>query len=452
MKYALGSILRTKLASTLLAPLCVLCLMQSATAAGKILEVEYPPSTAAGKLPYGVTYTIWIPDGAPKLRGIIVHQHGCGTGACKGGATSAYDLHWQALAKKWDCALLGPYYHQEDKQDCRLWCDPRNGSNETFLRAIDELAEESQHPELKQVPWCLWGHSGGGFWASLMQTMHPERIVAIWFRSGTAFATWEKGEIPKPEIPAAAYQIPMMLNPGGKERDDPRFAGAWTGSMAMFNAYRPQGALVGFAPDPRSSHDCGDSRYLAIPFFDACLALRLPDKSAGDQKLKAVDADQTWLAALLSDKAEAAATYQGNVKEAVWLPNEQTAKAWSEYVRVGSVSDATPPPAPLLVQVAVKADKTVEITWDAEADFESGIQQFEILRDGKVIGLVPEKPIGRFGRPLFQTMSYHDTPEAPLTQMRFIDKDAGAADKFQYQVITVNSVGLKSLPTKGHKP
>ena len=53
----------------------------------------------------------------------------------------------------------------------------------------------------------------------------PERIVAIWFRSGTAFETWEKGEIPRPEIPAAAYQIPMMCNPGVKENET-RFKGA----------------------------------------------------------------------------------------------------------------------------------------------------------------------------------------------------------------------------------
>ncbi len=437
------------LAGLLFSNLLVACLPRDATAAGKVFEVEYPPSTAAGKLPYGVTYTIWIPDGATKLRGIIVHQHGCGTGACKGGATAAYDLHWQALAKKWDCALLGPYYHQEDKQDCRLWCDPRNGSTETFLRAIDDLTGKSQRPELKHVPWCLWGHSGGGFWASLMQTTHPERIVAIWFRSGTAFATWEKGEIPKPQIPTAAYQIPMMLNPGTKEKDDARFAGAWTGSMAMFKAYRAQGALVGFAPDPRSAHECGDSRYLAIPFFDACLALRLPDKDAGNQTLKAINVHQGWLATILTDKAEPAKSYQGAVNDAVWLPSEDVAKSWSEYVKVGAVGDTTPPPAPLEVKVAINADQPVEITWDAEADFESGIQQFEILRDGNIVGHVPEKPIGRFGRPLFQNMSYHDTPEAPLPKMQFIDKTAKSGEKGEYQVITVNSVGLKSAPTKG---
>lgn len=427
---------------------CVACILFCAAspiyAAGKYFEVEYPASKEPGKLIFDVTYTVWIPDGVTKLRGVIVHQHGCGTGACKGGQTSAYDLHWQALAKKWDCALLGPYYHQVDGQECRQWCDPRNGSEETFLRCLADLSDKSQHPELKEVPWCLWGHSGGSFWASIMQTLHPKRIVAIWFRSGTAFAAWEKGEIPKPTIPPAAYQIPMILNPGIKEKGDARFSGAWTGSMAMYHAYRAAGAPAAFAPDPRGAHECADSRYLAIPFFDECLEMRLPAKDATDQKLKPVTGGMLSIAG--TDQSIVDAEAPGGAKNSMWIPNELSKGAWMEYFVTGSVSDKTPPPAPLSVKVSVNADKQVEITWDAEADFESGIQAFIIQRDGKDIAQVPEKPIGRFGRPLFQTMSYHDTPEAPLPEMKFIDKSADPNGKSKYEVITVNSVGLKSSP------
>src|SRR3954466_6243576 len=118
-----------------------------ATAAGKIFTAEYPPSTQPGELIYGVTYRLWIPDGVKHLRAVIVHQHGCGAGACKGGLTAADDLHWQALAKKWDAALLGPSYHQGEKDDCRKWCDPRNGSEKTFLRALSDFAKETGHSE-----------------------------------------------------------------------------------------------------------------------------------------------------------------------------------------------------------------------------------------------------------------------------------------------------------------
>jgi hypothetical protein len=274
-----------------------------------------------------------------------------------------------------------------------------------------------------------------------MQTMYPDRIVAIWFRSGTAFPTWEKGEIAKPEIPDTAYGIPIMLNPGAKEKDDKRFAGAWTGSLAMFHAYRAKGSPVGFAPDPKTSHECGDSRYLAIPFFDACLAMRLPDTGA---KLKPVEMKAGWLAKLLSDKAASPTEFKDKVDDAVWLPNEKLANAWMSYVKNGEVPDTTPPPPATNIRIARKADGSVEITWDAEADFESGIRNFVIQRDGREIAEVPEKPVGRFGRPLFQTMSYHDTPEKPLPQMKFVDKNAKPGDKAEYRVIVVNGVGLKS--------
>ncbi len=418
-----------------------------ACAAGRYLEVSFPASDKAGELPLGVTYTLWIPDGAKKIRGVIVHQHGCGSGACKGGATAAYDLHWQALARKWDCALLGPSYHQDDKQNCRLRCDPRNGSAKAFLRALHEFAEKSSHPELERVPWCLWGHSGGGFWASLMETLYPERIVAVWFRSGTAFSSWEKGEIPMPVLTDAVYGIPMMCNPGAKENGDKRFDGAWTGSMAMFKSYRAQGAPIGFAPDPRTAHECGDSRYLAIPFLDACLAMRLPAPGARDQRLRPVDSKQAWLAEVLGDSAVPAGAYRGEPRAAVWLPGERVAKAWAEYVRTGSVSDISPPPAPFDVKATEKAGQGVEIRWDASADFESGIQRFVVQRDGKDLASVPEKPVGKYGKPLFQSVSYHDTPEEPLPQMRFLDRAAGPGEKHEYRVIAVNGAGLMSKPS-----
>ena len=147
-------------------------------------RVRYEASTQPGELVYPVNYTVWIPGGVKSLRGVIVHQHGCGEGSCKSGLTGAYDLHWQALAKKHDCALLAPSYEQPGKADCQMWCDPRNGSDAAFQKCLVDLGEKSGHPELDTVPWALWGHSGGGHWAGGMVLLHPERVAAAWLRSG----------------------------------------------------------------------------------------------------------------------------------------------------------------------------------------------------------------------------------------------------------------------------
>jgi len=401
---------------------------------------EQPTDPEEGQLQIGVTYTLWIPEGLKEVRGIIVHQHGCGEGSCKGSVTAAHDLHWQELARKNGCALLGPSFHQVQSQSCRLWCDPRNGSDKVFIDSLKKLAKLSGHPEVATTPWCLWGHSGGGFWSSLMQMQYPERIVAIWFQSGTAFGYWTKGEITAPQIPDAAMQIPMMANPGLKEKGHERFRRAWDGSLAMFKAYRAKGAPVGFAPDPRTGHETGDSRYLAIPFFNACLQLRLPDQAG--KPLKPVDINQGWLAPLPSEETPVPfAEYKGDRATAVWLPDKTVAMAWLDFVKTGAVKDTTPPPAP----TAVKVDSsTGTITWNAATDFESGVQAFVIERDGKQIGQIPEKPANRFGRPLFQNMSYGDTPVLPLREFQFVDKTAEKGKTYQYRVKAVNTAGLKS--------
>jgi poly(3-hydroxybutyrate) depolymerase len=147
-------------------------------------RVRYEASSNPGELAFPVSYTVWIPPGVKTLRGVVVHQHGCGEGSCKSGQTGAFDLHWQALARKHDCALLSPVYEQPEKANCGLWCDPRNGSDRTFQKALSELGSRAGHPELATVRWGLWGHSGGGLWAGAMTLMHPERVAAAWLRSG----------------------------------------------------------------------------------------------------------------------------------------------------------------------------------------------------------------------------------------------------------------------------
>ena len=401
------------------------------------------------------------------MRGIIVHQHGAGTTASIEGSTAAYDQHWQALAKKWDCALVGPSYHvQKEKVDLspgasELWFDPRRGSDKTFLRALHDLAAQSGHAEVETVPWALWGHSGGGIWSDAMGTLHPERVLAIWMRSGSAPMFLSHPEFTRPEFPATYDTIPMMVNPGVKEKpanklqpgepdtrpEVEKMKGPWRGSLATFREVRAESGLIGFAPDPRTGHECGDSRYLAIPFLDACLAVRLPEKGSRDQTIKPMDTSKAWLANVLGDEASPAAEFKGSVQDTVWLPNEAVAKAWMEYVKTGAVGDTTPPPAPSDVRVAVNDGQGVEITWNADADFESGISGFIVLRDGGELARVPEKPVGRFGRPLFQSMTYHDTPGQPVPQMRYVDASARPAEKHTYSVITVNSVGMKSEPS-----
>ena len=154
---------------------------------------------------------------------------------------------------------------------------------------------------------------------------------------------------------------------------------------------------------------------------------------------------------MLGDTAQSASTFEGDPAKAVWLINERVANAWKDYVRTGAVGDQTPPPKPTDVKVTATSNGGTEITWSAEADLESGLRQFIIQRDGQEIGRLPEKPVGHFGRPLFQSMSYHDTPQPPLPALRFVDRTSGAGKKSRYAVIAINSAGVESEPSQSAK-
>lgn len=406
-------------------------------------RVRYEASTQPGELIFPVNYTLWVPPGVKILRGVIVHQHGCGEGSCKSGLTGAFDLHWQALARAHDCALLAPAYEQPDKADCQMWCDPRNGSGAAFQKGLRDLAAQSGHPELSRVPWALWGHSGGGHWAGGMVLQHPERVAAAWLRSGVPLlqVNADRAGIKAHSLPEAALQVPMMCNPGTKEGvtvKEGRFAGVWAANESFFKQVRAKGGLIGVAVDPLTSHECGNQRYMAIAWLDACLTLRLPQRgsTAGLQKMPSASA---WLAPLLGTEAVPAAELTTDSKAAIWLPTAAIAKAWMQYVKDTALPDTTPPPAPTALQVQGNV-----LRWQAEADLQSGLASFVIERDGKVLASVPEQPKNPFGRPLFQGLQYSDTPVQPLASMSFTDTKAEPGKKHSYRVRAVNTAGLQS--------
>ncbi len=411
-------------------------------AAPPYYRVRYDASTQPGELIFPVNYTVWIPPGVKELRGVIVHQHGCGEGSCKSGLTGAFDLHWQALARKHDCALLAPSYEQPEKADCQMWCDPRNGSDIAFQKGLADLGAKSGHPELARVPWALWGHSGGGHWAGAMVLLHPERIAAAWLRSGVPSlkANPQRPTMKVHVLSEGALQVPMMCNLGTKEGvsvKEGRFAGVWPGNEAFFTEVRSKGGLIGVAVDPLTAHECGNQRYLALPWLDACLSARLP-KDPGEA-LKPMPTDHAWLAPLLGLEAVPAASFTGTAQNAVWLPDATVAKAWMQYVKDTVIADTTPPPAPTDLRVAGK-----ELTWQAQADLESGIAAFLIERDGQALATVPDNAKNPFGRSLFQGLQYSDTPTQPLVKMSFTDTKAEAGKTYRYRVIAVNTAGLKS--------
>ena len=400
---------------------------------GTYYRKTYPaPSVPQkGVLAFDAFWQIWIPPEVETLRGVIVHQHGCGEGSCEGAKTAVYDLHWQALARKYDCALIAVSYNQTG--ECALWCDPRNGSAASFLTALDDFARESNHPELTAVPWALWGHSGGAQWCGSMTHLYPQRVAAAWLRSGhsdTIGRTFD--ELPNtPEF----RQVPILFNIGTKEREG-NLKIIWTNGFPIFARLRAQGAKVGFLVDPHTDHETGDSRYPAIRFLDECLAARLPEE-AGNAELRLSPEGVIVSADEVADDS-----LKPYLKDGFWLPSAGYLDVWRRYAADGSFDDETPPPAARDVRLS----ESGLLSWDLSADPESGFAAAEISWNGSK-RRIPEENRNPFGRNLYQGLRYSDTPNDPVPPLEFQIPEyrPGAGP---VTLVIFNSNGLASEPVR----
>jgi hypothetical protein len=377
-------------------------------------------------------YRFYIPDGVAVVRALIIHQHGCG----RGDWNTGWDVHWQALADKWDAALVSPWL----EGDCANWYNPANGSWRALGDALKNIGDQSGHPELVNAPFSIWGHSGGGDWVAQMMRQHPTRIIAAVSRSG--------GNDPG----AAADGIPALVV-RGSDTDIGTDVRRW------FASARPRGALVAMARDLDQWHDCADLRVLAIPFLDAVMAQRLPPPTTGPVTLAPASAQTAWLGDAASFQIAAAVAFAGDKMTAHWLPNQAIAQKWSEFAnpqsphKTGWSTDTTAPDSAPWDLGAVVMGGSVALSWQARADLDTGIKSFTIYRDGVRTGSLGGKAgTANMGGGFFQWGAFGDEaspgPTWPNPPPRWpfpaVFTDPAAPDgAHQYQVAIVNGQGLE---------
>lgn len=387
-----------------------------AAARGQTWDANAPPSDGAKYK--SAAFRLWLPDNVKHIRGILIRQHGCG----RNGIDYADDVMWQALAKKHDCALLGTHFLQD--QECADWSNPANGSEKALLSAIKTFAERSEHSELAAAPWAIWGHSGGARWAMHMMNRHPERTIAVFARSQAVTIMNEK-----------TLAIPAILSYGVREMTG-QFEKVHLNSQETLTKYRPKGALWAPAIDPKSEHDCRNSRHFAIPFFDAALTQRLADK-----KLRSIDPRKAWLGNPKTFDIAPVGKYTQDKAKAAWLIDEHVARAWQEFVKTGEIVDKTPPAAPYGLNAAHIGNDNI-VTWLHDADLESGTRLFHVYRDGKKLATIGGAVTKANPKGYYQVWNYGDEPEPRPAALRYEDKKSKSTAI--YEVSAENHAGLES--------
>ncbi|MFM7602077.1 MAG: hypothetical protein ACKO7R_12905, partial [Pseudanabaena sp.] len=407
-------------------------------------------------------YRIWIPNGVETVRGVIVKQHGCGGDeATDIGLVYANDLQWQALAIKHQLAIIGTKYQTvgiPPDYPCDSWAVIDRGSEDAFLKSLHEFGQKSRHPELDQIPWVLWGYSGGADWVAQMSHKYPDRTIAlIAMRGGGVRISFsEPSKLLASDINPNVLGMPVLYALGSGESDGTFYEGLDL-PRQVFSRFRKAGALWGLALEADMGHGSTDTRLIAIPYLDSILTTRLTKNS---QKLRQLEVSQGWLANPDTREIAPVSNYKGDPLQAAWLPNEETAYKWQAYVsnpnlfekiryRICSnktlvtllgvpylpescypdrVSPTRKPDAPTDVRVIRVGATEVVLNWHFTPDLENGLPKFRVYRNNTLIATLQG-----------QERNGGDAPIYPNIVLESRDKAAG--ENAIYAVSAFNSLG-----------
>jgi hypothetical protein len=378
---------------------------------GKYFQVSISPSKVDAYI--SAEYRLWIPSQAVKIRGLIVKQHGCGDNAAETGLNYANDIHWQALAAKYQLGLIGTKLPTGNKP-CEHWALINYGSGKAFLKALNVLATKSNHPELEAAPWILWGHSGGADWVAQMFQQYPQRTIALVSVRCGGFTFFGRN----PEL----FNTPVLFAVGENE---PTVEECVNLPKEVFARYRNAGALWTLAVEVGAGHEVGNSRLLAIPYLDAVIAARLPEQGG---QLRPISEEMGWLGNTVTYETEDTSRYRGRSFESVWLPNKEIASKWQEYMKVGKVSPSRKPSTPSNVQAAKTAAKTALVSWEFTPDLENGLPSFRIYRDNVLLTTIQG-----------QKHTFNGAPDPLSIKLEFEDKSARSNSV--YTVAATNLLG-----------
>ena len=121
-----------------------------------------------------------------------------------------------------------------------------------------------------------------------------------------------------------------------------------------------------------------------------------------------------------------------------WFPDKMFAEKWLEFINTGTVTDTTPPSEPPYNVSVSDEGRGIVISWQADADLESGIKDFRIYRNDKLINIGSDRSEWNF------RIDYHDNPIEFYDKFEFVDRDIKNNKKYKYQISIVNNAGLES--------
>lgn len=314
-------------------------------------------------------FSCWIPESEKPVTAVLIHQHGCTQASPEKHPPITGDFHWRALARKHHAALLVPMYRVSG--GCDEWNHPDSGSERALFTALRELSQRLGHQELASVPWVMWGHSGGSSWSAQMIVRHPQRVLAASFRGGCHKQFGDPAF--RALFASAARELPLLFVWGKREAvPTSSHYVSWVPMNTMLRELREKGGLVARVVDPRSEHDCCDSRLLVTSFFDAVL-------THAEKRSKLPGA---LVSLASSESVELKAANLVN-PEFLWLPTPRLADLWREFSESGTLKAVKPRLNAPVLKMAHNPQGKAVLSWSVEPALEGGLRALCFQRDGK---------------------------------------------------------------------
>ena len=257
---------------------------------------------------------VWVPPEARPVRGLFISGHGGGGGDSR---NFTRDGNMKALAARFGFGLVG-LHSMPGRQ---IYSAEPIPGGKRFFDALNAFASFGVHPELKHVPFVVFGSSNGGAQAYGLASYAPHR--AICFVSNVAAA--------RSILDERAFVVPGIFLIGRYDLLGGEEAGVARCYETVMKA-RAKGARWAMIVEEKG-HEDGIAFDVYAKLAEQCIAARYPagaDPSKGPVKLVELPEQSGWLGNLNTQGDDVARVapfkdYAGDRAKASWLLNKDMA-------------------------------------------------------------------------------------------------------------------------------
>ena len=322
---------------------CFLALLSPVWCAGQPSSAFLEKETVVTPLPTEdisgpCHYSIKIPPGNMQVRGVwLIFDRG------RDVHDLASDSDVLSFVRRFDLALIlqshCPGKLPDDHEDMNM--EPADGLGPSFLRALEQFAKETQHPELPKADLILLGFSGAGPLTGRFIAEYPNRILAGILSAPGHFPPQGINTV---QLKRDAQQVPELIIAGGA---DDR-----SGTQAPYDyflRYRRLGAPWTFVVQNKSPHCCtANVKGFMLDWLSVLIEDRMPRKAG--LPMQSVSDEGGWLGFIHTEQTDiqdafhlrtfnvVSAQIQPGAKgdsaasrEASWLPTASVAREWLAF-------------------------------------------------------------------------------------------------------------------------